>query len=226
VQSGRATNRRVGLHAARRSAVRIVDFLGPVSPELVLVDPELAPRARAVLPELSGARGGGPPPVRSVPTRPPSATALRPRRLGGTFPIAVAAVGTAALLAVVGHAVRRPGHLTPPSALPGSPRLPLRHPEGPVAPGPLSAERVPPPRFAWAPAAGSSAYRLALYRDRLPIFERDIRATAFQMPGTWTYRGEFHAFTKGAYRWVVWPLVGEGAAATPRPAIVSSTYDA
>jgi hypothetical protein len=39
--------------ADRVNVVRLVEALGPISPELVLVDPELAPRARALLPELA-----------------------------------------------------------------------------------------------------------------------------------------------------------------------------
>ena len=45
----------------RRNVVRLVDLMGPISPELALVDPQLAAHARALLPEPLMA-----PPLRSL----------------------------------------------------------------------------------------------------------------------------------------------------------------
>jgi hypothetical protein len=208
------------------NVVRLVEVLGPISPELVLVDPELARRARALLPEI---------PARLVPLAEPFAVVRLPstarrerprvRRLG-----AGAALAAAACLAAVGGA--RMGDpsdgasRTPALRVSAASTQPPAVTRQPVRPVSSSKTALAPPRFVWPAASRVTGYRVALYREGRQIFERDVFVPALQLPESWSYAGRTFTFTSGTYRWVVWPLTGSGSEVTPGRAIVSADYDA
>ena len=77
--------------------VRLVDLLGPVSPELVLVDPQLAAHARALLPDVSFTRPSQRrerAPSASSPASPTPSGRTIPWRLVGACAVVAAAAST------------------------------------------------------------------------------------------------------------------------------------
>lgn len=200
--------------ADRVNVLRLIEFLGPVSPELVLIDPALADRARALLPDSPGIHmSRRPAHVEPTLLRVPALPS--PRR--SSTSMAVAALVASALAATTaiewwaGRSDRDalPTIETTPSvagpALPSpdaSPTLP------PTSASPIGPTAVRAPRFVWPEESGSVGYRVALYQDGQQIFERDVTGSALDFPKRWTYQGRPYQLTKGAYRWVVWPLVG------------------
>lgn len=233
----------------RVNVVRLVTFLGPVSPELALVDPELGERARALLPATPGVRVQSrpveavlaPPAVLTVPVE------ARPRR-GPRIAALVVAValsgGGAGWWAATtvqdgapAVATRQPEIQSPTNTEPESfpppaetpPTAPARTAPAPAVSAPAPAATQPsrtvapaPPRFVWPAQPEASGYRVALFRAGRRIFERDVVRPALALPLLWTYDGRSHSLTRGAYRWVVWPLVGrEKRVGT---AIVSAQY--
>lgn len=62
------------------------------------------------------------------------------------------------------------------------------------------------PRFAWAPVAGATAYRFALYRAGERIYVARTVAPVLQLPRTWKQGGGKVAFGPGGYQWVVWAI--------------------
>jgi hypothetical protein len=84
-------------------------------------------------------------------------------------------------------------------------------------PAPPAAQ---PRRFAWAPIAGSSGYRVELYRGSERIFAGGTTRAQIVIPGTWKSGGRVHRLVPGEYRWYVWPIVDGERAPT---AIVQAT---
>lgn len=219
--------------ADRVNVVRLVEFLGPISPELVLVDPELAPRARALLPEL--ARNwqprtrelDQPAPLRVLAV--PAATTSRWTR--PAVPVLALAGGLiVAFVLGISVAARDGDDLAAVQSLPPV-ATPASQPRGPSAAPPATPKKpgsrrpVPaPPRFVWPSVADAKGYRVALYRGGRQVFEKDVTSTGFQLPQSWTYQRRVYGLEKGAYRWVVWPLLGTKPNRTQGPAIVSARY--
>jgi len=214
----------------RAPGVVLFEFIDPVSPELALVDPELAKRASALLPDTPGIRiAGRRETVEILPFSVPALVArrrVRPALAGATALVTLAVAGVAWWMAPSVLERERVVQFRAPAAAPTVPTTPVSVPtQSPAAPTPRSGSPVArPPRFVWPAAPGALGYRVALYRAGIQIFERDVTRTALQLPLSWTHEGRLYALTSGAYRWVVWPLVGTGATTRPGPAIVSAVY--
>ena len=175
---------------------------GPISPELVLVDPDLAARARAALPDEPW-----PAPIRIEP---------RTRRRRPRFPVAgpLAIVVYAAFLGILGVSL-----------------LPTREPPTFVAEDRTSQEAAPavatgrrkPPRLkpartlGWAPRAGAAYYELALFRNGRRFYQARTRTPWLTFPRN-------VRFTPGEYRWTVRPVRSDERAGRLSEPIVDTTF--
>jgi hypothetical protein len=203
------------------------------SPELVLVDPELAARARASL-AIHPAPPRSVTPVRSsqlaedesLEAPPPAAKKQHgPTRWPGrrSWPLmagtAAAIVATLLLLDVRVEVGKSPASAEPatldlpPPALPSlppiSPTQPASTSEPRSATKPPSSPKLEPRRFAWAPVQGATAYRIEIRRGSMLIFARETTRPEIEIPRAWKRAGVTQTLRPGEYRWYVWPIVSE-----------------
>ena len=61
-------------------------------------------------------------------------------------------------------------------------------------------------RFVWAPASGASAYHVELFRGSSKVFEADTKQPAITIPAHWTFGGRTRSLEPAEYRWNVWPM--------------------
>ena len=191
--------------------------LGPISPELALVDPELAEAARARLPERpSPAEATAPPPS------PPPEVAPEERPRDRLEPVAddrrgprswlrtivvvgvVTVAGTSAMLARSGRATDDEA-VTSVTARPPAPATPTT---------PLSS----PPTgetFVWAPTPDTRSYEFQLFRGAERIFRARVSEPRLVLPQRWVHEGYSESLTPGSYRWYVWrnPTTSRGTSA-------------
>lgn len=155
-----------------------------LSPELALVDPDLAAAARALLPEPRVVR-----PAHTIQIR---------RRRTRSWPLerrdlAIAAVGLLAGVAM-GAAVTRAGDPAGNTAVPAS-------------------VVAPPTRPAHAPVTlrwnGAAPYfDVVLWRDGKRILDAWPTTSSTVVPAAWIYRGMRYQLSRGRYAWFVYPGVG------------------
>jgi len=215
----------------RANGVVLFEFLGPVSPELALVDPELAERASALLPDAPGIRiARRQETIELIPLSVPAIPARK--RLRPALAIASILLG-AALVAGIGSAVALSVLDREPAAQSGAPvakpTMPSTQaspaPQPPTAPSNRSESNVVElPRFVWPAEPGADGYRVAIYRAGGQIYEVDVTAASFELSRSWTYGGRFYTLSRGTYRWVVWPMFKSGSTMRLGPAIVSARY--
>lgn len=194
-----------------------------VSPELVLVDPELAVRERARLPVRAVEQSpvaaeigslGSAHDHAAIASATPSLDAadsnyssVRTQSWG--LPAGVAAAIAISLLLLD---VRVDVGGNPASAESGSagravlalPSAPPVAPRG--APPPRSSPKLQARRFAWAPVTGASSYRVEIHRGSARIFARETTRPQLTVPGAWKYAGTTQALWPGEYRWYVWGI--------------------
>lgn len=193
-----------------------------ISPELALVDAELAARARAQLPDPGRWR----PAWREPPAAPERrrlerellrqlleerrrrpevrAPAGEPRRRRVSVDVLVPAAAAAVVLVIMSALLAFDGGLVDSSR--------------PVlldAPQPAAAQTPParfrPPSsgrlFAWAPVAAASAYELRLLRRGRLIYRMTTPNTRVIIPTSWVFRGRRYRLVAGRYGWQVRPLL-------------------
>jgi hypothetical protein len=207
-----------------------------VSPELVLVDPELAAWARERLEERRvPPKRADPAPAPPVATPRPAAPEIggdgdspavparrsRPRRRRGRLLIA-AVVGLAVIVAAAlvvdsdAPGVSGPSGGRPALALedePTSPpapntKPPPSPPAPPASPSGKAATIATPHRFAWAPRPGASGYHVELFRGNALVFRATTSKPEIVIPRRWRINGRVQRLEPGAYRWYVWAEVG------------------
>lgn len=202
-----------------------------VSPELALVDPELAAVARVGLRDARAIGGSNrPPPVRAqVDAYAQARVALSkvalavddehgsPTHPGRSWRVLV---GVAALttLSLVLFDVRVQVGKTPasaegpqnPPAVAGTPgRAPVSSvPKTRMQKGSVGDIGKPMARrFAWAPAAGASAYHIEFFRGSVPVFSANTTRPQLTVPAHWKAAGGTRSLDPGEYRWYVWTVV-------------------
>ena len=169
-----------------------------ISPELALVDPELAAEARASLPEPAE-----PPPRRS-------------RRLGIAVGMLLLVLGLAAVSAVVLLARGRDNEAQPQGA-PASVAAVLGARKAlPPLPG-----AVPPGRaartYSWAATEGAVYYQVTFVRDGKPFHTAETPNAWLRVPNTLQ-------FPPGTYRWSVRPAIADAAGIVLGDAVVVHTF--
>jgi hypothetical protein len=161
----------------------------PLSPELALIDPEIAASALAVAPEPRIVA-----PVRPVTRR------RRRRRLAVPRDLKVALAGLLAGLAV-GVLVTRLG----------APTSTASAGVAPVRPAATTIRVGRPVTIRWAPKPSSSYFDVVLRRDGRRVLDAWPLGQKFALPAAWRYRGKRYKLGPGRYAWYVYPGVGARA---------------
>lgn len=192
--------------------------LGPISPELALVDPELARAARALLPDRPPFAPPSDPVSRALlaavqqpaaateaelspPAAPVETFVLRHFLAGIVAGLLVAALAAEAYLWIDSFRPRSP--MGPDSSAPG---LTAPSAGAPITVGTPPASPSTATVLGWPPAPEATAYYVTLWRDGDRIFERTTRDTRLPLPLRWRFAGVQRRLVPGTYRWVVRPL--------------------
>ena len=213
---------------------------GPVSPELVLVDPELARLLRATSDAEEQGFLAEPEPQRLGDELHTQATGRQavvavPRRLGKRIVrpvgIAVGAIVLGGAGAVLGSlfsasspeaAMTEAGVFAPAAQAAPFPKHPtpriLSTGRAETAHEPAGTPRI----VAWAPAPGAAAYDVALYDGSRRIFLERTRNARLALPVEWSYGGSRRRLERGVYRWYVWPVPAGAGRRSATPIVQAS----
>jgi hypothetical protein len=175
-----------------------------VSPELALVDPELAAAARQAL---------ATPTLDSSARRPSTATNVRHRRRGGSL-VAAAVLGAGVVVLLGGRQDERPETATAAAAsarVLGAQTLQRQPPKSLPASG--RAARV----FAWHETKGAVSYYVTFARNARPFYAAQTRDPWLRIPDN-------VGFPPGMYSWSVRPAVADESGIVLRDAIVVRTF--
>lgn len=207
--------------------------LEPISPELALVDPELAARARRMLPDVYALDSFGAAPAAAVVLPVPDPG----RRVVGSFPSRRAHdeertspperpsvlryIAAAAVLALLLAALGGETYLWTASVRAGGTQSRPEPPPPPAPSSPSPTARI----FTWPPAPGATAYRFSLYRDGTGVLVARTQEPRFELTERWRYGGLWYVLVRGPYLWVVTPLRPTAAGLRAGPPIVQATYE-
>ena len=183
-----------------------------VSPELALVDADLARELRAELPEPAA-----PPPspvvepIRAqavvVPALRQEPDPTRRERQGGRRSRKLRVVGFVALGALLTVFVRnepRPSALDRTAHAAADPKA--QAPEQPVPVGTAAAATAAGQTFVWTAEPDAAAYEFQLFRGSERIYRARVTAPRLVLPGRWRLGSRSYGLTAASYRWYVWPI--------------------
>lgn len=184
--------------------------LEPLSPELVLVTPELAEAARGLLPEPGNAfwrtgddvETGRLPVVRATVAPPPAVipipnAAAVVRRIAVAVAIVAAAAVVVAVLTLVADTNRTVSRLLAPGTA-GAP----------------SRSSVPTGVFRWRALPGVANYDVRLYFGGEKVFDTWTPTPSATVPAAWVFEGVRYTFSDRTYRLYVLPVLST-VAGTP-----------
>jgi hypothetical protein len=221
---------------------------GPISPELVLIDPGLrklvigaaqdaSARSNGSTLQLASETGALP---RTHRTARESSSARRWTGLAiAALCGSIATVGVGAAIAAFPFSDSTPGGAlgdTGSATVTESKTVPVfRNPEesqdalsdrraattpSRTAPGRSPTPSTQPRRFAWAPVSGVSAYEVAFYKENVPVFRARTKSPSIVVPERARGKGK-RLLGPGTYRWYVWPVRNGRVASV---ALVRSTF--
>jgi len=169
-----------------------------LSPELALVDPELAAAARALVPEPRFVPPTRPRQIRRVGARSwrldrrDLATAVVGLFAGAAIATGLARTGTPTVQATAGPAVTSPAHT--------------------------------PAAIRWASRGAVPYFDFVLWRDGRRILDAWPMTPNTVVPAEWTYRGKRYGLSPGRYAWFVYPGVGRRSDARYGPLTASGQF--
>ena len=212
-----------GSIGAADSTVGVVATEELISPELALVDPELARRARASLGhhELPWHRAGLPAESRvtaaAVPAEQHDAgqrhaepDPFRPRRNRCLVPSLLSGLLGALIVALAISFKSTPGYYMPP--VPSTDSGATIQP--PAVTTPTTTGATAPSggiRISWKPAREAVGYEVALSRGSRTLYRAYSLQTSLEIPARWSFRGREYVLAPGVYKWLVWPVRAAGA---------------
>ncbi len=187
--------------------------LHPISPELALVDPELARAARALLPDVPLVAAHAAVPAAIVERLDTGLAPLPRGRLGRLLSVAgLIALGTLLTLGVGAAPTRQQAQsvagaaraAATPTATPTP--TPVEKAAKPATPAALHAPALAGQTFVWVAAPGASGYEFQLFRSGERIFRTRVVKPRLVLPGRWRQDGRPYSLVPGDYRWYVWPV--------------------
>jgi hypothetical protein len=198
-----------------------------ISPELALVDPELAAAARFLLLEpqaernrrsLAATRGERLNAVTAAAALMIPDELLEARVSGQRswrLLLGVAAVAVLSLLLLDLRVQPRGDRASTDglqagrdrSTLPNGPPRASAEASSSQKPRQSGTQETVPRRFAWAPAANASTYHVEFFRGPTRVFARNTSRPELTMPARWRHNGKEQFLRSGEYRWYVWPVV-------------------
>jgi hypothetical protein len=217
-----------------------------LTPELALVDPELAERARERLDGLARPEPEPAPVVEQIPTAETAVVGEEPadqeaesdgaaaprrgRRVGRALVVAAAVLGAVGVAVVVPTLVLEDRTSSPaenPSVVAPPAQGPTASTPDQAGAGQANAPEAPaaggPRTFGWVPVDGAGHYHVAFFRGKEKIYEAWPRGPRLVLQPAWTFKGRNHRLSPGQYRWVVRPGFGNRRTGRYGPAIVDAS---